>query len=110
MEVVCASVEEKLLLMVVDRLEQLEACMRKKDENPLENIQPTRRPSALDEGRDIAKRLRSTQLSSFPDFATGSAVSCQIKHSSNIDLLRRQGFMVSTAGLTNHYIISWPLE
>ena len=111
--VTCSKAEERLLLLLIDRMEGLEkstaALTFEVMGNPLETITPSTCPSVLQEGRNIARSLSITER--FALYGDGFAKTIQIRHQCNIDLLERQGFTVEGCFAsplpTDYYTVSW---
>lgn len=111
----CSTTEEKLLITLIDRIEDLQrnldSLRREVAGNPLEALTPLTCPSVAREGQNIAGRLHATQACSFSTDPGLFAVSCQIRHQRNVDLLRRNGFeVVQSFGKplpTDFYTVTW---
>ncbi|RYF09752.1 MAG: hypothetical protein EOO40_06355 [Deltaproteobacteria bacterium] len=107
--------EETLLLMVLERLHEVERAVTKLSDdvngNPLRYLTPSTCPSVEQEGTKISRRLAGVDRYPFSVKPDELAATCQIKHQVNVDLLRRQGFVVEKefqAPLpTDVYRVTW---
>ena len=109
----CSNALEKLMMMVVDRIERLENVVQDKLDtllNPLETLQPWNCPSVEREGQKIADTM-NVRGEWDERFNGHFNVGCHIKYQRNIDILRRNGFSVTQAFSSplpvDFYTITW---
>lgn len=112
--VTCATAEEKLLMVIIERLEALEGLVQELHGrvNPLTMLTPASTPSPLAEAQRLARDIESTVPCPFTERLQSYALTSTIVHPSNVDLLRRQGFKVTqtfnTAGLPKSiHTVAW---
>ena len=112
----CANTQEKLLLLLIERMEAVEEHVQQFNhiflENPLSSLTPASSPSAVAEGRKLAKLVGETVPCPFTEPVESYAVTTNITHEVNVDLLRRQGFKVTrtfhSTGLPKSiFTVSW---
>lgn len=114
--VTCANAQEKLLMLIIERMETLEGLVQELNgrlvANPLEKVKPASSPSPLAEARKLAHHIEGAMPCPFTGPEQSYALTMTVLHQSNVDLLRRQGFKVTkvfdATGLPKHiHTVSW---
>lgn len=114
--VTCANTQEKLLLLIIERMEALEARVHELNDrligNPLSRLTPASSPSPMSEARKLAQHIQNSVPCPFTEPVKSYALTSTITHECNVDLLRRQGFKVTrifdSHGLPkNIHTVSW---